>query len=185
MPGLGNSHVLGPTWATGDRVSATLINAKMTREPSGSMPIFSAGLSGVILSPEHNKLLCSHPYDADTLFRTCTPRGGGRTTEGYMCIPGCTLNGNGPKWCTDIRGTDDQFPCAWLPSQTGKMLMAREVIRSSGEKPYHKRFDDDKFYGECEQRYSRWHGACEHTALASTLLCLYLTKHQSSRSMLS
>ena len=65
------------TWPTGDRISATIINGQMTLEPAsfwsggvaGMLPIYSRGLSGLILSPRHNSLLCAHAYDADSVFR--------------------------------------------------------------------------------------------------------------------
>ena len=112
------------------------------------MPIFSDGLAGIILSPEHNTLLCSHAYDADSLGRKCYPRGVSST-----CIPGCTFGNSASSeasWCKSVGATkaDEEFPCAWRPTETGKMLMTREAIRKSGRQPHHKRFNDGRFYVE-------------------------------------
>ena len=166
IPGLGWWHPDGrdselvPTWPSGDRISATIINQQMTRDPihrinapnaaddavNSGMPVFSDGLAGIVLSAEHNTLLCSHAYDADSLARKCYPRG---VTD--TCIPGCTFGispSSDAAWCTKLIGSDEQFPCAWRPTETGKMLRAREAIRKSGRQPHHKRFDDGRFYVE-------------------------------------
>ena len=127
------NYVQRPTWPMGDRISAAIINAQMTREPSGNIPIFSPGLAGLILSPFHNRLLCSHAYDADSIKRRCEPRG-----VSEHCLPGCTLDvppSSSRHWCTDIHKTDQQFPCAWRPSETSQMLQAREALRRAKHQP--------------------------------------------------
>ena len=51
------------TWDRGDRISATLINKQMRADPSGSVPIYSFGLGGILLSPVHTSLMCSYAYE--------------------------------------------------------------------------------------------------------------------------
>lgn len=155
MPGTGEwfDPAVGDTvssWDRGDRISAAIINAHMTPETSGSIPIYSIGLAGVIMSPRKNRMLCSHAYDVDSLERTCSPRG---VTE--SCVPGCThprQSSKGVIWCNsdakDISNIDAQWPCAWRPSDTSSMLQTRERLRAAGIKPSHKRFDDHKYYVE-------------------------------------
>jgi hypothetical protein len=63
LPGAGewmdpNVGRLVSAWDRGDRISATIVNAQMTAETSGMMPIFSVGLAGFILSPTRNTILC-------------------------------------------------------------------------------------------------------------------------------
>ena len=131
----------------GDRISAAIINGNMQKEFAGSVPIFSFSLSGIVLSPTHNKLLCSYAYDVGSLNRVCTPRGVSST-----CVPGCTAFDTpwprppAVQWCTDV--LQDQWPCAWKPSDTRLMLQKREMLRSAGRKPFHKTYDDGKFYVE-------------------------------------
>ena len=127
----------------GDRLSAVIVNAEMTPEYSGNMPIFSFDLGGIVLSPTNNTLFCSYAYDVDSLSRQCRPRG-----LSDRCIPGCTHDwmGGGMWWCDDPN--DDDFPCAWHPSKTHLMLQKREILRARGRKPEHKLFDDNKFYLE-------------------------------------
>ena len=128
-----------------DRISAALINAAMTPEYSGNVPIYSFSLGGIILSPDHNSLLCSYAYDVESLERACDPPG-----VSARCTPGCTFGGNGGvQWCNDV-GRDD-FPCTWKPlaEEQAKMMQRREAIRASGIQPMRKRFKTDgKFYNE-------------------------------------
>lgn len=131
----------------GDRISANVLNAEMAPEFSRNMPIFSFSLGGVILNPNVNELFCSYAFDADTLERQCHPRGASST-----CTPGCShpdmhaREGESVQWCTDVNR--DEWPCAWRPEDTGRMLQRRENIRASGQQPPHKRFNDGKFYIE-------------------------------------
>lgn len=130
------------TFDKGDRISATIINAAMQPEPSGAIPIFSFGLGGILLSPRHNSLLCSYPYDVGSMSRLCSPRG-----VSAHCVPGCThpWRPNAPGGfmsCHSVERSDAEFPCAWKPSDLSKMLQAREHIRSARRKPLHKDFDD-------------------------------------------
>ena len=152
MPGAGewfdpNVGKKVSSWDRGDRISGAFINAHMTPEISGSLPIYSIGLAGFILSPTKNKMLCSHAYDVDSLERVCTPRG-----VSVTCVPGCTHPSQptgGVIWCkNDGRTVDEQWPCAWPPSDTSTMLQVREQLRAADTKPLHKRFDDHKFYVE-------------------------------------
>ena len=135
-----NQRCCVSTYDKGDRISATIVNRAMTPEIGNTLPIYSFGLGGIVLSNTHNRLLCSYAYDVASMNRVCHPRG---VTE--QCIPGCSYNGC-MSWCDDI--TRDQFPCAWRPSDIGSMLQAREGLRRSGRKPFHKDFDDHKFYVE-------------------------------------
>lgn len=151
MPGAGvwfRDGVTQSAFDRGDRLSATVVNAEMTPEYSGNLPVFSFDLGGIVISPINNSLFCSYAYDVDSLSRTCEPRGRSDT-----CTPGCTHawsygqeNDHGVVWCDDVHA--DQFPCAWRPSDTQKMLEKRELLRASGRKPEHKLFDDNKFYIE-------------------------------------
>ena len=146
LPGAGEWFLDGqivPIWDRGDRISTTVINAAMTPDFSGNIPIFSWGLGGLILSPDANRLLCSYSYDVDSLERTCQPRG-----ESALCTPGYSHESHPGSvlWCTSEE--IDQWPCAWRPTDIGPMLRTRERLRRVGEKPQHKRFDDRKFYME-------------------------------------
>ena len=73
LPGQGemydeaNGRCCISTYDKGDRISATLINGAMTPEFGGNIPIFSFGLGGVVLSPEHNSLFCSYAYDSASI----------------------------------------------------------------------------------------------------------------------
>ena len=152
MPGTGwwmhNGQYMS-TWDRADRISTTIINHNMTAGLGGNIPIYSFGLGGIIMSPRHNHLLCSYAYDVGSLERICNPRG-----VGQSCVPGCThpdfwnndIDGN-VRWCTGAPDVDE-WPCAWRPTDLPKMLREREVIRASGGKPWHKGFDDHKYYVE-------------------------------------
>ena len=59
-----------------------------------------------------------------------------------LCVWYCTVS---VVHCVCVVQVDDQWPCAWRPDDLAKALRARELIRQRGEKPVHKRFDDDKF----------------------------------------
>ena len=107
--------------------------------------------------------------DVDSLERTCSPPGVSPT-----CTPGCTHprhsagRGSGGRshvvWCSSTRreAVDDEWPCAWRPTDTRSMLVQREALREAEPwfKPFHKRFDDHKFYVEM---------ICASPWLASTL----------------
>lgn len=126
----------------GDRISATLINGMMQPEPSGSMPIYSFGLGGIILNPMNNSLLCSYPYDVGSMDRLCNPKG-----VSERCVPGCThpWRANEPGGflrCNHVDESDSEFPCAWEPADLSLMLQAREHIRKAARKPMRKDFDD-------------------------------------------
>ncbi|KAL1510268.1 hypothetical protein AB1Y20_006590 [Prymnesium parvum] len=118
-------------WDTGDRISAALINAQMVKEPNGQIPVYSNSLSGVILAPETNTLLCSYPFDVGSLERVCYPRGVSDT-----CIPGCTPNGGATQWCEGF--FKDPWPCAWAPSKTDIMMEIRDGYAQRKVKPEHK-----------------------------------------------
>lgn len=126
----------------GDRISATLVNGMMQPEPLGSIPIYSFGLGGIILNPANNTLLCSYPYDVGSMDRLCNPKG-----LSERCVPGCTHpwradEPGGFMRCRNVDGSDEEFPCAWQPSDLSLMLEAREHIRKAGQKPRRKDFDD-------------------------------------------
>ena len=136
LPGEGRSQ-------TGDRLSATLVNAHMQPEPpplDRRIPLYSASLSGFIMSPQYNKLLCSYAFDAGTLERTCQP-------GSAQCIPGCTHPSNGQRtiWC---ERNNHPWPCAWRPDKLDQMLQVREELRTLNVKPQGKFWDDKKFYDE-------------------------------------
>ena len=136
LPGVGRPE-------TGDRISATLVNAQMQPEPpplEKRIPMYSASLGGFVMSPEHNRLLCSYAFDAGTLERTCQP-------PSEQCIPGCTHPSNWPNtlWC---ERNNHPWPCAWRPAALKEMLHVREELRTANVKPEGKFWDDHKFYDE-------------------------------------
>mgnify|MGYP004170764409 CR=1 FL=1 len=142
VPGAGKPVFEG--YPSGDRVSATLVNAQMKAEPAPQahrIPMYSLSLAGIILSPERNTLKCSFAFDAGTLERTCLE-------PSETCIPGCThpsLRGHPALWC---ERNNHRWPCAWRPSDLHQMLEVREELRTLGRKPEGKFWDDHKFYDE-------------------------------------
>ena len=131
-------------YPSGDRISATLVNAQMTPEPAPyahRIPLYSANFAGIILSPKRNTLQCSFAFDAGTLERGCM-------TPSETCTPGCThpsQRGHTPLWC---ERSHHPWPCAWRPRDLDKMLAVREELRKVGRKPVGKFWDDHKFYNE-------------------------------------
>ena len=142
VPGAGKPVHEG--YPSGDRVSATLVNAHMKPEPAPQahrIPLYSLSLAGIILSPERNTLKCSFAFDAGTLERTCLE-------PSETCIPGCThpsIRGHPALWC---ERNNHRWPCAWRPSDLHQMLEVREELRTLGQKPDGKFWDDHKFYDE-------------------------------------
>ena len=84
-----------------DRISTSVVYGAMTADPSGEIPVLSYGLSGTLLAPEFNRVLCSYHYDAGTLNRRCD-------SKDTHCIPGCTphagMSRRLPTW-NDPNGT--------------------------------------------------------------------------------
>ena len=81
-----------------DRMSASLIQAAMTVDPSGALPVASYENPGFVLSPTSNKLLCSFVHDGGTLHRKCARQSSNSTSStparraaSRTCVPGCTL----------------------------------------------------------------------------------------------
>ncbi len=142
VPGAGKP--LSEGYPSGDRVSATLVHARMQVEPApneGRIPLYSLSLAGIILSPERNTLKCSFAFDAGTLERTCLE-------PSETCIPGCTHpshRGHPALWC---ERNNHPWPCAWRPSDLNQMLEVREELRTLGRKPEGKFWNDHKFYDE-------------------------------------
>ena len=139
---------------TTDRISAALVNRAMTPEPpphEGRWPIYSHSLSGVVLSPQYNRLLCSYSFDSGTIMRTCGAK------QGAACIPGCTKNGRNV-WCEEGAG-NHKWPCAWRPQDLKPMLELRERLRINQRKPEGKTWDDHKFYNELIFSADRYVGA--------------------------
>ena len=132
---------------TTDRISAALVNRAMTPEPppaEGRWPIYSHSLSGVVLSPRHNALLCSYSFDSGTIDRTCKAA----AKSGGSCVPGCTKDGRN-QWCEEgANGANHKWPCAWRPTDLRPMLELRERLRVNLRKPEGKTWDDHKFYNE-------------------------------------
>lgn len=130
---------------TGDRISAALINAHMQPDPSNNIPIYSYSLSGIVLSPTANRLLCAFPYDVGSLDRHCWPKG-----VSEECIPGCSRWRNDPLWCSP--GSDrwkvERPACAWRPSDLDAMMAVREEIRRDKLRPPQKMWNDNKYYSE-------------------------------------
>ena len=122
---------------TPGRLSATLINAQMAHDPSGLLPVYSYYRGGVVLRPEHGRVLCAYERDAVTNKRDCpSPSddggdGGGVSQgsggagaaeleaelEAERCVPGCTpthLHGwrelGQRYWCARRGGPDGGLP---------------------------------------------------------------------------
>ena len=144
VPGAAAATGIYQGYPSGDRVSATLVNARMQPEPAPyahRIPLYSANLAGIILSPKRNTLQCSFAFDAGTLERSCM-------TPSETCTPGCTHpsdRGHPPLWCEP---SHHPWPCAWRPRDLDKMLAVREELREVGRKPVGKFWDDHKFYDE-------------------------------------
>ena len=94
-----NNRCCKSSWDRGDRISTTLINAAMTAELSGNVPVYSFGLGGILLSPEHNSLFCSFAYDVASMDRMCHPRGASE-----HCTPSFTT-GAGPSLPSEVHWT--------------------------------------------------------------------------------
>ena len=111
-------------WDTGDRISAALVHGGMQPDDRGNLPVYSLDLGGLILSPQHNRLLCAYPFDVGSLSRTCHPRG-----VSDHCTPGCT-QGNWPgAWCEPLH--HEAWPCAWRPDALGRVMQLREGYRQA------------------------------------------------------
>ena len=128
----------------------------MQPDPAGNIPLYSYSLSGLVLDPRHNELLCSYSWDVGSLTRRCATPGGSST-----CIPGCSRYEHDTNpWCDP--GSDEwqwrDPPCAWRPEDLEAMLRAREEVRHRQMKPPHKHWNDHKFYNELifkTEAYSR------------------------------
>ena len=104
-----------------------------------------------LLSPVPCPLYPVPTDDVDSLERTCSPPG-----ASAACTPGCTHPRDSKAWparvvwcsSTQREAVDDEWPCAWRPTDTRSMLVQREALREAEPwfKPFHKRFDDHKFY---------------------------------------
>jgi len=132
----------GANWrALGDRISATIINARMTHDPAGNLPVYSLSNAGYVLNPFVNRMLCAHPFDVGSVNRVCG-------SHSYPnCVPGCTtIDGRAKQWCEP--GDEDPWPCAWRPANLGSVMAAREDLRAANVKPRMKHHDDGKFYAE-------------------------------------
>jgi hypothetical protein len=120
-----------------DRLSATIVNRRMTHDPAGNLPVYSFSTAGLVLNPHHNRMLCGYPFDVGSLGRMCY----GRLTHG--CIPGCTpsdVKRGAKQWC---EVNDHPWPCAWRPQQLSQLMAEREAVRATNVKPAHKAWDDN------------------------------------------
>ena len=141
MPGVRRSE-------TGDRISAALINGHMQPDPSFNIPIYSFSLSGLVMSPSANSLLCSYPYDVGSVERHCWPHG-----VSESCIPGCSRYRNDQDvWCDATAGSNQwqhtRPACSWRPTDLGRMMEVREEVRRNKLKPPSKMWNDGKYYNE-------------------------------------
>lgn len=110
-------------YRSSDRISAMSVSASSSPDPEGNWPLFSRSLAGMILSPSHNHLMCSYPYDAGTAERGCDPIG-----MSSWCLPGCTYFGDN-RWCDDDRG----WPCTWPADHLRESIEVRDRIsRANG-----------------------------------------------------
>lgn len=124
------------------RLSASIVHARMQTDAGGNLPIFSFNTGGYILSPQHNQLACSYPFDIGSIGRQCW--------DGQAeCVPGCTAGAGADDWCDSglHRGNPDSS-CAFRPTHLKKCMEAREELRRRGVKPSRKTWDDGKFYAE-------------------------------------
>ena len=137
MPGLGRRDV-------SDRISAALIYGSMARDKPGNLPLYSFDLGGIILNPEHNHLLCSHPGDVGSIARKCPTLGGSAT-----CTPGCTVWDGADTWCDpSLDRLDWPFFCTYPPSRLADAMEIRDNLGKRGDWYDHKMWQDGKFYDE-------------------------------------
>ena len=132
---------------TKDRISAALVNSRMTPDPGGNIPLYSFDLAGLILSAEYNQFSCSYPYDVGTTSRRCSAVWG--TTP--SCTPGCSsFDGDTRNWC-DANSDSWKWinpACPWRPADLPKMMEAREEVRANEMMPPGKVWNDHKYYVE-------------------------------------
>lgn len=129
-----------------DRYSASMINAAMTADPAGNIPVYSKSQSGIILSPTKNQMLCAFAWDVGSLSRTC-PRGHTET-----CLPGCSKYNRDPSPFCNGEHPDEwkvRTPaCGWPPGELPTVMRVREEVRINEMQPPGKVWDDHKYYTE-------------------------------------
>ena len=132
LPWLGGAH--DPF----DFFSATYVSARMSRDPSGSMPLFSYTLAGYVLRPSQAKVRCSFAHDTSTNRRSSC------AAIGSECQPGCTPMDKQPQWRPGVYQwcrvvptspfvTCDYEPrcwgCPWRPEDFDRMLAQWQAVR--------------------------------------------------------
>lgn len=152
-----------------DRMSASIINAHMQLDPSGSLPLYSYELAGVVLAPEFVEVLCAYERDAASKKRDCPSAAAIGTSAAIAppCIPGCTPTMEAgwqslgdSFWCTDAdkrldvgiaqHAEDSQhhFACPWRT--LGDMMDRWYVMRQA---------NFSTCGPKCERRRAGLHGA--------------------------
>lgn len=124
-----------PCWCSNirDRLSATILNARLPKAVSGKIPNYSDvnvnAAAGFILNPSFTTLLCAFPHDGGTAMRTCDPPG-----VSADCLPGCfgfDREGGGRAWCDEGGG----LSCAFKAKDVLAMLDSQRAVTLSGGVP--------------------------------------------------
>ena len=152
-----------------DSMHGSLVNARMTRDPGGMLPLFSAVLGGIVLSPERAATRCMYISDSLTNMdrRHC-----GTARPGTICIPGCIskVNRRAPPvtvWCDENSLGDCHGP--WPPGKMPAFMEAWHRRRVANKTRPCQRCKDH-FFNEV-RRVEPWCPGCLHPRphlLAST-----------------
>ena len=122
-----------PCWCRffGDRLSAMLVSAKtkptrapyandLNPQPAGQIPLYSDRIGGIVLSPEHNRLLCSYRADGGTMGKTCIDPGAQGEAHPKetrvppkLCVPGCYAHSPPDRFCDAGEMPDEGAWAAW------------------------------------------------------------------------
>ena len=106
----------------GDRLAASVVNPLMPH-------LYSSDAGGVVVSPQHARVLCAFHGDGNDLGRFCRDPTDWlkmavvREADG-SCVPGCTSRFG---WCDDKWNPCplcEEVPCAWRPAGLAKMAEA-------------------------------------------------------------
>jgi hypothetical protein len=108
-------------WWLADRWSGSIVHAH-ARWP------YSPSAGGLVVRPADVGVLCAYADDGGTQGedKACAIRGAAsqldsvtrRAVAPTLCVPGCSVEGQPPKWCT----RPGEGSCTWPPTQLGMML---------------------------------------------------------------
>jgi hypothetical protein len=138
-----------------DRVSCSVINAKLPRRADGSIPLFSYSRGGVLINPEEalSNMTCSWPGDGGSMTRT--NHGCGCQNDSSL-IPNtthtkCVEAQPCDNWCDPVGPGPfiKCHQCAWKESQLGQMLTLQSQASSQ--------------YNEVLVTASNWRAGLPHT----------------------